>query len=85
MLLGTDEHRSIEQNPESRNRPSKIRPTNFDKYVKEIQWRQDSYVNKWHQINHISTSYKEELQPKVYMLHKINSKRSTQNGSQICA
>ena len=54
---------------------------NFDKCAKEIQWRQDKYVNKWYQINHISVSYKEQLQPKIYILYKINSKRSTQNGS----
>lgn len=67
--------RTMGQNREPRNRPTKICPINLWRKYLKIQWRIDCLSNKWYWSNWTTIGKKKkELQLKSHNLHKYNSK-----------
>ena len=65
----------MEQNKEPRNRPIQNSQLIFDKGARAIQWRKDSFLNKWYCNNWTSICEgKKNLNTDLTPFTKINSK-----------
>ena len=74
VLAQKQKYRSMEKDRKPRDKPTHLCQLMYDKGGKDIQWRNDSLLNKWFWENWIDTCKRMELEHTITSYTKINSK-----------